>query len=111
MATRQTYVVWAPADTKPEVLERRTAVLRDHLKNIARLAKEGTLKLGGPMAEPVSGDSSGSLLVLEAESLEAVREIVQNDPFWTGDVWNKEKVEIKTVSLTIVGARQGKAKA
>jgi uncharacterized protein YciI len=38
------------------------------------------------MAEPVSGDSSGSLLVLEAESLEAVREIVQNDPFWTGDV-------------------------
>jgi hypothetical protein len=43
MATRQTYVVWAPADTKPEVLERRTAVLRDHLKNIGRLAKEGTL--------------------------------------------------------------------
>ena len=28
----------------------------------------------------------GSLLVLEAESLEAVREIVRNDPFWTGDV-------------------------
>jgi hypothetical protein len=45
MAMRQTYVVWAPADTKPEVLERRTAVLRDHLKNIARLAKEGTLSV------------------------------------------------------------------
>ena len=38
------------------------------------------------MADPVSEDSSGSLLVLEAESLEAVREIVQNDPFWTGNV-------------------------
>jgi uncharacterized protein YciI len=45
MATRQTYVVWAPADVKPEVLERRKAVLRDHLKNIARLAKDGTLSV------------------------------------------------------------------
>jgi uncharacterized protein YciI len=38
------------------------------------------------MAEPISGDSSGSLLVLEAESLAAVREIVRNDPFWTNNV-------------------------
>ena len=38
------------------------------------------------MADPVSDDSSGSLLVVEAESLEAVREIVRNDPFWTGNV-------------------------
>lgn len=38
------------------------------------------------MADPISDDSSGSLLVLEAESLEAVREIVRNDPFWTGNV-------------------------
>ena len=54
--------------------------------------------------------------------------IVQNDPCWTGDVvrvvfslckmsarfmvfflqWSKEEVEIKTVSLTIVGAEQAK---
>ena len=45
-----------------------------------------TTELGGPMADPISDDSSGSLLVLEAESLEAVREIVRNDPFWTGNV-------------------------
>jgi len=103
MATKQTYVVWAPADPKPDVLERRTAVRPDHLKHLAQLSSTGTLKLGGPMADPISGDSSGSLLVLEAESLETVREIVHNDPYWTGDVWNKEKVEIKIVSLTIVG--------
>jgi len=109
MATKQTYVVWAPADPKPEVLERRTAVRPEHLKNVARLASEGTLKLGGPMTDAVSGDASGSLLVLEAESLEAAREIVKNDPYWTGDVWNKEKIDIKVVSLTIVGAEHAKA--
>ena len=37
------------------------------------------------MFDAASGDPSGSLLVLEAESLEAVREIVHNDPFWTGN--------------------------
>ena len=45
MSTKQTYVVWAPADIKPEVLERRKAVLRDHLKNIARLASAGSLSV------------------------------------------------------------------
>ena len=29
---------------------------------------------------------SGTLFVLEAESLEDARVIVQNDPYWTGDV-------------------------
>ena len=84
------------------------------------------------MFDTTSGDPNGSLLVLEAESLEAVREIVHNDPYWTGDVvrvvisplqmcarlmvffcpclqWSKEKVEIKVVSLTVVGGQQAKA--
>ena len=38
------------------------------------------------MFDTESGDPSGTLLVLEAESLEAVREILQNDPYWAGDV-------------------------
>ena len=86
------------------------------------------------MFDTTSGDPNGSLLVLEAESLEAVLEIVHNDPYWTGDVvrvvistfqmcvrlmvfflfcsrlqWSKEKVEIKVVSLTVVGGQQAKA--
>ena len=43
MATKQTYVVWAPADPKPEVLERRTAARPEHMNNIARLTSEGIL--------------------------------------------------------------------
>ncbi|KAN0139640.1 hypothetical protein V8E53_002302 [Lactarius tabidus] len=110
MATKQTYVVWAPpADPKADVVDRRTKARPDHLKNIERLTSEGILKLAGPMTDPGSGDPGGSLLVLEAESLEAVREIVQNDPYWTGNYWDKEKVEIKTVQLTIVGAEKAKA--
>ena len=42
--------------------------------------------MAGPVLDTASGNPSGSLLILEAESLEAVREIVHNDPYWTGDV-------------------------
>ncbi|KAN0139641.1 hypothetical protein V8E53_002303 [Lactarius tabidus] len=109
MATKQTYVVWAPADhTNLEVLDHRAKSRPDHLKNIERLAKEGSLKLGGPMFDTESGNPSGSLIVVEAESLDAVHEIIHNDPYWTGNYWNKEKVEIKTVQLTIVGAEKAK---
>ncbi|KAN0139638.1 hypothetical protein V8E53_002300 [Lactarius tabidus] len=108
MATKQTYVVWAPNDTKPEVLERRTALWGDHMNNMMRLVKEGAIKAGGPLFDSVSGDPSGGLIVFEAESLEAVREMIQNDPFWTGNVWTQDRVEIKTIQLTIVGAEQAK---
>ena len=49
MTTKQTYVVWAPADPKPEVLERRTTVRPDHLKHIARIASEGSLSASFPV--------------------------------------------------------------
>ena len=48
MSMRQTYVVWAPADAKPEVLERHKAVLHDDLENITRvtrLASAGSLSV------------------------------------------------------------------
>ena len=38
------------------------------------------------MFDTESCDPSGTLFVLEAESLEVARVIVQNDPSWTGDV-------------------------
>jgi hypothetical protein len=44
MATKQTYVVWAPpADPKADVIDRRTKARPDHLKNIERLTSEGIL--------------------------------------------------------------------
>jgi len=109
MAEMKTFVLWAPTQSDPEVLERRLVVREAHLKNIGRLAAQGILKLGGPIFDPESGDPNGSVLVLEAESLAAVRAIVEEDPYWKGGVWNKEKVEIKTTDLTIVGAMQAKA--
>jgi hypothetical protein len=91
-------------------------------------------ELGGPIFDPESGDSNGSVLVLEAESVVAVRAILEEDPYWKGEVvrvvltahkdpvylqccfalllvtqWNKEKIEIKRTDLTIVGAMQPKA--
>jgi hypothetical protein len=45
MATKQTYVVWAPNDTTPEVLKRRAALFDDHMKNITLPSEGDTLSV------------------------------------------------------------------
>ena len=47
-ATKQTFAVWAPAQTDPEVQSRRDDVHRGHVINIERLATEGILSAWSP---------------------------------------------------------------
>lgn len=47
-ATKQTFAVWAPAQTDPEVQSRRDDVHRGHAINIERLATEGILSAWSP---------------------------------------------------------------
>lgn len=107
MAEKQTFVVWAPAHTGPEALGRRVAVRPAHLQHLGELTAQGSLKLGGPISDPESGDASGSMIVFEAESVAAVRKILENDPYWKADFWDKERIEIRTINLTIVGTGAG----
>ena len=91
------------SQSQPEVLERRTAVRPVHLKHVLLLASEGSLSVSIPVflryraliplvqswparcslrnrVTPAGPCSSSK------RSLEAARVIVQNDPYWTGDV-------------------------
>jgi hypothetical protein len=45
MATKQTYVVWAPNDTTPEVLKRRAALFDDHMEKITRPSEDDALSV------------------------------------------------------------------
>ena len=72
----------------PEAREKRPAVRPAHLAHLDPLASAGRVKLAGPFL-----DRSGSLIVLEADSLADVWAIVHRDPYVTEGIFNR--VEVK----------------
>jgi hypothetical protein len=89
------YVIWAPdkADSK----ERRAATRPRHLdywKNTPL-----TVVLAGPMLDEASGDMKGSMLLVEADDIDTVREHAFQDPYWTEGVF--ESIDIRAVRLPL----------
>ena len=72
----------------PDGAMRRPAVRPAHLAHLEPLAKAGRVKLAGPFL-----DKTGSLIVLEADSLAEVWQLVARDPYVTEGVFNR--VEVK----------------
>ncbi|KAF9222597.1 hypothetical protein BS17DRAFT_783105 [Gyrodon lividus] len=95
------YMVWAPDYVDEEALARRMAVRPKHFVTANKLIKQGILKLAGGLVTPESQDATpedrkfvGSVLIYEAESIEAARKLVEQDLYWTENVWDKEKLVI-----------------
>ena len=66
----------------------RESVRPAHLAHLDPLAKAGRIRIAGPLL-----DKTGSLIVLEADSLADVWGIVARDPYVTEGVFNR--VEVK----------------
>ena len=64
---------------KPNSLALRQANRPEHLDYLEGLGN--ALVHAGPFLDPVDGTMNGSLIVVEAASLEAARQIVAEDPF------------------------------
>jgi uncharacterized protein YciI len=60
----------------------RPSLRQAHLDRLMALERDGRLVLAGPF-----GDGSGSLMVIEAESLDAARAFAEGDPYVTGGVF------------------------
>ncbi|KAJ7255307.1 hypothetical protein C8J57DRAFT_1075849 [Mycena rebaudengoi] len=93
------FFVYAPDKTDEGALERRLSVRPKHLENAAQLIKDGTIRVGGALVTPESLTSAnkemtGSVIIYEAESLEAVTKIVQSDIYYTAGVWDPERMVI-----------------
>ncbi|KAL4074315.1 hypothetical protein J3A83DRAFT_4371583 [Scleroderma citrinum] len=98
---QQTYLVWAPDCRDEKALARRMAVRPKHLVTANKLIKQGVLKVGGGLITPqtedaVPGDRKffGSVLLFEAKNLEAIRNLIEQDVYWTENVWDKDKLAI-----------------
>ena len=81
---------------RPGSAHRRTEMRPEHLKHLETLGE--ALKLAGPFLDD-SGNMIGSIMVIEAESLEAARAIFARDPFMQNDLF--DSVTIKPWRLTI----------
>jgi len=93
------YLVWAPDYTDDGALARRMAVRPRHFIIANKYIKQGILKVAGGLITPESLNTAdkkfvGSVLLYEAESIEDARKLVEQDLYWTENVWDKEKLII-----------------
>jgi uncharacterized protein YciI len=66
----------------------------EHARFMDSLFEAGTILLGGPFA-----DGSGSMVILEAEGVEAAQAIFQDDPWAQQDVLVASEVKEWTIFL------------
>ncbi|KIJ67521.1 hypothetical protein HYDPIDRAFT_108348 [Hydnomerulius pinastri MD-312] len=100
------FVVWAPDYTDEGALARRLAVRPSHLENANKLIQQGILRVGGGVlsadslnAAPSDRTFFGSCMIYEAETLEAVRQFIEDDIYYKTGVWDKEKLVILPIVL------------
>ena len=72
----------------PDGATKRPAVRPAHLAHLRPLSETGRVKIAGPFL-----DKTGSLIVVEAESLAEVWALVARDPYVTEGIFNR--VEVK----------------
>ncbi|KAA1478307.1 hypothetical protein DENSPDRAFT_663903 [Dentipellis sp. KUC8613] len=98
------FAVWAPDYTDADCLRRRLEHRAAHLAAMQALVKAGTAVAGGSFVDeaslpesvpPVEKKMQGSLMVFRAQGVEEVRGIVEGDVYWIGNVWDKERMEIR----------------
>lgn len=78
----------------PDKPVREQAFWDDHAQFMDSLFEAGAVILGGPFA-----DGSGSMVILETESLESAQAIFQNDPWAKQDVLVLDEVKEWTIFL------------
>jgi len=70
---------------KPGGLELRKATRQSHLDWIASLAP--IVKIGGPMLADDGATPVGSMLVIEADMLDAAKALLAQDPYALAGLW------------------------
>jgi uncharacterized protein YciI len=81
------FLILATDFTDDEALQRRMSVRQDHLQRMRVEKLGGKFIIGGAKLDE-EGRMIGSMLIVELEDKEAVREWIREDPYITGKVWD-----------------------
>ncbi|KAJ6491303.1 hypothetical protein C8R47DRAFT_941259, partial [Mycena vitilis] len=92
------FAVYAPDKTDEGAFDRRLSVRATHLENSAK-RPAGQVRVGGALLTPESltgGEKKmvGSMIIFQAENIEAVRAIIEGDIYYTSGVWDPERLVI-----------------
>ncbi|MQB45325.1 YciI-like protein [Rhizobium sp. ICMP 5592] len=77
---------------KPGHLNVRMDTRPAHVEHLNKLNAEGTLKMAGPFLD-ADGKPNGSLVIVNAETIEAAQAIADSDPYAKAGLF--ESVEVK----------------
>jgi len=101
LSNRQMFFVYAPDKTDEGTLQRRLSVRPKHLERSTKMFETGFIRVAGAMLTPESIQTPssekkmiGSVLILEAENMGAVRKAIEEDIYYTSGVWDPEKLII-----------------
>ncbi|KAF8629139.1 hypothetical protein AX17_005725 [Amanita inopinata Kibby_2008] len=103
-AVRHRFMVYAPDKQEEGTFERRTSVRPQHRVSLQKNIEQGVILVGGALATPESIAREdkrliGSMFICEAESIEEVKKMVESDIYYTGNVWDAERIVILPMLL------------
>ena len=85
------YLVIAKDARDREARERRQQARPEHLAALEPLVEAGTVRLAGAMLDD-DDKPVGSLLLVEADDVESVRELLRNDAYTRNRVWTSFEI-------------------
>lgn len=93
-----TFLIHAFDHTDAEALTRRMAARSAHLESAKAMQAEGSLLLAGAMLGPDEA-MIGSVVIVEMDSLEAVKKWLRNEVYVTDNVWDKVNIYPMRIAL------------
>jgi len=69
----------------------RREFLAAHLAHVERVIDR--ILVAGPLREPASGATTGSLLVVDVPDAAAARAFIEQDPYFAAGVWSEITIE------------------
>lgn len=92
---------------KPQSLQLRLDTRPDHVAYLDGLNGKGILKLAGPTLDG-DGNPAGSLVVVEADTLQEARAMADNDPYARAGLFSS--VEIRPFNWVFNNPQAGQAR-
>ena len=92
------FLIIAYDGTDPDAPQRRLKVREAHIAGAKQMKEAGHFINGGAILND-QGEMIGSTLYMDFESREALEAWLANDPYTTGNVW--QKVEILPIRLAL----------
>ena len=94
------FVIIAKDGKDSDAYERRMAVRSLHLAGAKKLKESNHYLMGGATLDD-EGKMNGSIMVVQFETEEGLKQFMENEPYITGNVW--QHIEVKPFRVADLG--------